>query len=193
LSVIRDLLLAPNQLTLLRLIFVPLIIICITDGRWHVALALFILAGLSDGLDGLLARWLNQQSVLGQYLDPIADKLLLSTLFLVLSIEHKIPWRYTVLVFSRDACIVLTTAILYAVVSFRQFRPSVYGKINTAAQIGAIFFVLLYQIDRALWVFWVRRGFLWLTLIFTLISGIHYAIVTGQRLRQTQTRSTSAR
>lgn len=188
---LRDLLLAPNQITLLRLIFVPLIIICVADRRWKTALGLFVAAGLSDCLDGLVARALNQRTVLGQYLDPIADKLLLSTLFLVLSIEHKIAWRYTVLVFSRDVCIVLTTAILYMVVNYRQFRPSVFGKINTMAQIGAVFFVLLYQINHQAWVYWARRGFLYLTLFFTLLSGIHYAVITSQRLRQWQARGTA--
>lgn len=189
---IRDLLLAPNQLTLLRLIFVPLIILCILDGRWRVALGLFVAAGLSDSLDGVLARKLNQRTALGQFLDPVADKLLLSTLFLVLSIEHKIPWRYTVLVFSRDVCIVLTTAILYVVAAYRQFRPSIFSKINTVSQIGALFFVLVRQIAPVVWVIWLCRGFLWLTFTFTLVSGIHYAIMTGQRLRETQPRGTTS-
>ena len=89
---------APNQLTLLRMLFLPFIVINLVDDHYTTALILFVLAGISDGLDGLLARRLHQQTLLGQYLDPIADKLLLSTLFLVLSILHKIPWstRYGV-------------------------------------------------------------------------------------------------
>ena len=102
-----------------------------------------IAAGLSDALDGWLARVLNQRTLLGQYLDPIADKLLLSSLFLVLSIARKIPWKYTVLVLSRDVCILATAMALYATVGFRDFRPSVFGKINTVCQIGAVFFVVL--------------------------------------------------
>src|SRR6202163_2914880 len=85
--------------------FLPFIVINLVEGHYSSALILFVLAGLSDGLDGLLARTLKQQTVLGQYLDPIADKLLLSTMFLVLSILHKIPWKFTVLVFSRDLTI----------------------------------------------------------------------------------------
>lgn len=190
---IRDLMLAPNQLTLLRLVFVPFIIINVLDGNWHWALVLFVLAGLSDGLDGLLARKLNQQSVLGQYLDPIADKFLLSSLFLVLSFAHQIPWRFTVLVFSRDVFLLITSALLYVVVSYRDFRPSIFGKLNTTAQICAVFFVLLGQVLPHLhWLFWVRRGFLWMTFAFTLISGIHYVILTEQRMDQ-QARGISAR
>jgi len=176
----------------MRLVFVPLIILCVLDKRWKTALGLFIAAGLSDGLDGLAARLLNQRTVLGQYLDPIADKLLLSSLFLVLSIEHKIAWRYTVLVFSRDVCIVLITAILYMVVNYRQFRPSIYGKINTVAQIAALFFVLLFQVDNAPWIYWTRRGFLWATMFFTLLSGIHYAVLTSRQVRQWQARVNAA-
>ena len=84
--------------------------------------------------------------MLGQYLDPIADKLLLSSLFLVLSIAHKIPWKYTVLVLSRDVCILATCMALYATVGFRDFRPSIFGKINTVCQIAAVFFVVLAQV-----------------------------------------------
>lgn len=190
---IRQLLTAPNQLTLMRLIFVPFIIICVTDNRWTWALVLFVLAGLSDGLDGLLARALHQKTTLGQYLDPIADKFLLSALFLVLSIIHKIPWRYTVLVFSRDICILLTAAVLWAAAGYRNFKPSIFGKLNTTAQIGALFFVILYQVNREPWVFWARRSLLWATLVFTLLSGIHYVIVTGQRMREQPARGTGAR
>jgi cardiolipin synthase len=182
--VLQELKLAPNQLTLLRLIFVPLILACVIEGRWKIAIILFVAAGVSDSLDGVLARWLNQRSQLGQYLDPIADKLLLSTLFLLLSILHKIPWGVTALVFLRDVCIVLITTVLYAAANYRKFRPSVFSKINTVAQIAALFFVLLYQLEKADWVFWARRGFLWATLVFTLVSGIHYAVVTSRCVRE---------
>ena len=84
---------APNQITLLRLIFIPFVIISVFDAHWRWALALLLAAAASDALDGLLARTLKQQTLLGQYLDPIADKLLLSSLFLVLSFVKKIPWR----------------------------------------------------------------------------------------------------
>jgi cardiolipin synthase len=187
--VIRDLRLAPNQLTLLRLIFVPFIVMNVFDRHWRVALLLFVLAGISDGLDGLLARLLHQKTVLGQYLDPIADKILLSGLFLVLSLVQKIPWRYTALVFSRDICIMATAAVLYTVANFRDFRPSMLGKANTGAQVGALFFVLLSQVFRTDWIVATKHGFLWLVFALTLGSGIHYTFVIGQRLK-THARST---
>ncbi len=137
---------APNQLTLLRMVFVPFIVIHLVEGHYLWALVVFVIAGFSDGLDGLLARTLHQQTLLGQYLDPIADKLLLSTMFLVLSILHKIPWKFTVLVFSRDISILAASAVLFAIAGLRNFRPSIFGKANTFSQISAVFFVLLFEI-----------------------------------------------
>jgi cardiolipin synthase (CMP-forming) len=173
---------APNQLTLLRLIFIPFVIINILDANYGWALILFVLAGLSDALDGTLARLLNQRTTLGTYLDPIADKLLLSSVFLVLSFTGQIAWKYTVLVFSRDIGILVVSAVLYATTSLRDFRPSIFGKINTGAQVGAVFFVMLSRVDQSWWIMMTRRSFLWGTFAFTLISGIHYIILTGQRL-----------
>ena len=174
---------APNQLTLLRMMFVPFIVINLVEGHYHWALALFVLAGLSDGLDGLLARILKQQTVLGQYLDPIADKFLLSTMFMVLAILHKIPWKYTVLVFSRDISILSASAVLYAIAGLRDFRPSIFGKANTLAQVAAIFFVMLFQVDRAQWVWIARTTFLHATVAFTIVSALHYVFLVEQRLR----------
>jgi cardiolipin synthase (CMP-forming) len=178
-----QLLTAPNQLTLLRMMFLPFIVIHLVAGHYFWALSLFVLAGLSDGLDGLLARTLKQQTVLGQYLDPIADKLLLSTMFLVLSILHRIPWKFTVLVFSRDISILAASAVLYAIAGLRDFRPSIFGKANTFAQVAAVFFVLLLEVNHARWVSIARLTFLRATFIFTIISAMHYVLIVGQRLR----------
>jgi cardiolipin synthase (CMP-forming) len=180
---LSQLLTAPNQLTLLRMLFLPFIVNSFLDQHYTTALVLFVLAGLSDGLDGLLARQLHQQTVLGQYLDPIADKLLLSTLFLVLSALHKIPWKYTVMVFSRDMAILATSAVLYTIAGLRNFSPSIFGKANTCAQIGAIFFVMLLQIYPAQWVWMARTVLLWATFAFTGISWVHYALLVQTRLR----------
>jgi len=174
---------APNQLTLLRMIFVPFIVIHLVDGRYLWALCVFVAAGFSDGLDGLLARTLHQQTLLGQYLDPIADKLLLSTMFLVLSILHKIAWKYTVVVFSRDISILAASAVLFAIAGLRDFRPSIFGKANTFSQIAAVFFVLLHEIYGARWVWIARVEFLRATFIFTILSALHYVILVQQRLR----------
>jgi len=174
---------APNQLTLLRMVFLPFIVIKIVEGKYWWALILFVLAGLSDGLDGLLARRLKQQTTLGQYLDPIADKLLLSTMFLVLAVLHKIPWKYTVLVFSRDLSILSASVVLYAIAGLRDFSPSIFGKANTFAQILAIFFALLFEVDHLRWIWVARMTFLHATAAFTIVSGVHYVFLVGHRLR----------
>ncbi|MFZ0804233.1 MAG: CDP-alcohol phosphatidyltransferase family protein [Terriglobales bacterium] len=179
---LSQLLTYPNQLTLLRMTFLPFIVIKLVDGRYGVALILFVLAGMSDGLDGLVARALKQQTTLGQYLDPIADKLLLSTVFLVLSILHKIPWKFTVVVFSRDISILAASTVLFAIAGLRDFRPSVFGKANTFAQVAAVFFVLLLQIKAERWVAIARLTFLRATFTFTIISAIHYVFLVGKRL-----------
>ena len=184
---------APNQLTLLRLMFIPFVIINVFDGNWDWALGLLIVAGVSDGLDGLLARLLNQQTMLGEYLDPIADKLLLSSLFLVLSFVKKIPWKYTIIVFSRDLIIVSTCMVLYATVGMRDFRPSIFGKTSTFCQIATVFFVVLAQVATQPWVVMVERGFLYATFVFTTISGVHYVIRTGHRLRHGEPRAPAVR
>jgi cardiolipin synthase len=180
---LSQLLTAPNQLTLLRMMFLPFIVINLVGRSYTWALTLFVLAGLSDALDGLLARKLKQQTVLGQYLDPIADKLLLSTMFLVLSILHKIPWKFTVLVFSRDITILFASAVLYAIAGLRDFRPSIFGKANTFAQVAAVFFVMLLEVDHSRWVWIARLTFLRATFAFTIISGLHYILLVGHRLR----------
>ncbi len=177
---------APNQITLLRLLFIPFVIIAVFDAHWRWALGLLIAAAFSDALDGLLARTLHQQTLLGLYLDPIADKMLLSSLFLVLSFVKKIPWKYTVLVFTRDIGIVLTAVVLYAAVGFRDFRPSIFGKINTACQIATVWFVVLAQVVEAQWLAMIVKALLYATFTFTTISAVHYVLLTGQRLRSEQ-------
>ena len=189
---IKQLRSAPNQLTMLRLIFVPFIVNAVIDDNYGTALILFILAGISDGLDGVLARALKQRTRLGEYLDPIADKLLLSSLFFVLSIMHKIPWRVTVLVFSRDVGILVVAAVLYATTSLRDFRPSLFGKANTVTQIATLALVLLAEVYPAAWIVAFRQAGLWLTFGLTLISWLHYTLTLPHRMRANNARMTES-
>ncbi len=129
---------APNLLTLARLFSLPFLVIAILDNHWNTAFALMMFAGVSDGFDGLIARKFHQQTTLGLYLDPIADKLLLSTLFITLTIIGDIPRYVTILVFSRDFGILLISILLFATNTLRDFRPSFLGKINTFLQIIAV-------------------------------------------------------
>ena len=137
---------APNLLTLLRLFIIPYLVIEILGQHYLAAFALFLLAGLSDGLDGLLARWLEQRTTLGLYLDPIADKLLLSTLFLTLTHVGLIPQYVTVLVFSRDFGILLIATLLFATGTLRDFHPSFLGKANTFIQIAGLTVILAQRV-----------------------------------------------
>src|ERR1039458_4965174 len=148
---------APNMLTLMRICLAPFLVAAILEGHFLLSFILFVAAGLTDALDGLLARLLKQRSMLGQYLDPVADKLLLSTLFLVLFYKGLMPGTVTVLVFGRDVGILLVAAILYAAVGRREFHPSIYGKASHSTQLGSVAAVLLHQLTPALWVAVLRQ------------------------------------
>ena len=137
---------APNMLTMLRLFALPFLVITIMDGRWTLGFSLMMLAGITDAFDGLLARWLHQHTRLGQYLDPIADKLLLSTLFLTLTHAGLIQRYVAVLVFSRDLGILLISTLLFVTNTLKDFRPSFFGKINTFVQIVAVVAVMASQV-----------------------------------------------
>ncbi|MHB1021318.1 MAG: CDP-alcohol phosphatidyltransferase family protein [Acidobacteriaceae bacterium] len=173
---------APNQLTLLRLCIIPFLVNAVLEGDFRIAFVLFVLAGISDGLDGLLARWLKQRTVLGQYLDPIADKLLLSTLFLVLTRVGLVRRYITVLVFSRDLGILVVATLLFAIAGLRDFRPSILGKANTLAQIAALTAVLFSQLYAPMWLILLRRGAMICTVVLTVASGFHYVWLVGRRL-----------
>ncbi len=173
---------APNLLTLMRICMAPFLVVAILEGHFLLGFSLFVAAGLTDALDGLLARALKQRSILGHYLDPVADKLLLSTLFLVLFYKGLMPTTVTVLVFSRDVAILLVAAILYAAVGRREFHPSVFGKANTLAQIGAVAAVLLHQVTPGwYWVAIARQVALGATIVLTVASGLHYAWLASRR------------
>jgi cardiolipin synthase (CMP-forming) len=172
---------APNLLTILRICLAPFLVAAILEGHYQLSFVLFVAAGLTDALDGLLARWLKQRSMLGHYLDPVADKLLLSTLFLVLLHKGLMPVTVTVLVFGRDVAILLVAALLYAAVGRREFHPSVFGKANTLAQIAAVAAVLLHQLTDAYWVIMFRVVALDATIALTIASGLHYAWMVSRR------------
>ena len=173
---------APNLLTLLRICVAPFLVAAILESRFALSFGLFLVAGLTDALDGALARVLKQRSQLGEYLDPVADKLLLSTLFVVLTHMGLIPARVTVLVFGRDVGILVVSAILYAAVGRREFIPSLLGKANTLLQVSAVAAVLLYQLNTAAWVAEVRMLTLDGTMALTVISGLHYAWTVSRRV-----------
>ena len=184
---------APNLLTLARICMAPFLVAAILEDRYTLSFYVFLAAGLTDALDGALARILKQRTMLGQYLDPVADKLLLSTLFLVLMHKGLIPARVTVMVFGRDVGILLVAAILYAAVGRREFTPSIFGKANTLAQIAAVAAVLLFQLTEVHWVAEVRLIALDATMLLTVVSGLHYAWLVSRRIGIPVTGSPGAR
>jgi cardiolipin synthase len=166
-----------NQLTLLRMLLIPAFVILVVYGHLGWALFVFAVAGLTDGLDGLIARWSDQRTSLGAWLDPMADKLLLVTTFIVLTVpglglENRLPIWLTVLVISRDVVIVLTVAIVNLAIGPRTFRPSLYGKIATAT----------YILTAVVAMFFNYRGyhsllfdaFVYASLVATVVSSLHY-------------------
>ncbi len=155
---LSTLLTAPNQLTLVRMLFLPFIIINLLNHHYSWALGLFVAAGISDGLDGVLARKLKQQTML-------------------------------------DISILAVSAVLYAIAGLRDFRPSIFGKANTFAQVTAVFFVLLFDLEPLRWVWIARTVFLRAVFAFTIISAVHYLFLVQKRLRdhgQTQGQLPSA-
>jgi cardiolipin synthase len=184
---------APNLLTLLRICMAPFLVAAILGGHYALGFWLFLAAGVTDALDGVLARVLEQRSMFGHYLDPVADKLLLSTLFLVLLHKGLMPMTVTVLVFGRDVGILLVAAILYAAVGRREFPPSIFGKANTLAQVGAVAVVLLHQLTAASWVKDLRTVLLDATMTLTVASGLHYAWLVSRRQGAAQPNGGSAK
>jgi cardiolipin synthase len=172
----------PNQLTFLRLAFLPFFIIAIKYERYTIALGILVIAGLSDGLDGLLARNLNQRTPLGAYLDPIADKLLLSSSYFVLALKGKISWWLAILVLGRDVLLLAACAVILLVVGYRPFPPSVWGKATTFFEILLIVMVLVLTFwqPQTLWI--ARKLCGYLVAAFVIISGFHYSVVVSRRL-----------
>jgi cardiolipin synthase len=179
----------PNQLTFLRLGFLPFFIISIHYRRYDVALAVLIIAALTDALDGLLARSLNQKTALGAYLDPIADKLLLSASFVVLAFNGKIRWWLATLVLSRDILLLTSAAVILVVAGYRPFPPSIYGKLTTAVQILLVFAVVLLAVADWPWLQDFTTILRYIVAAFTVFSGFHYSIVVARRLSDQQGRA----
>ncbi len=173
----------PNLLTMLRLFTLPFLVIEILDAHWRLAFLLLWIAGISDGLDGLMARLLRQHTALGLYLDPIADKALLSTLFVVLTHVGVIPRYVTVLVFSRDLGILIISTLLYITNILRDFRPSWLGKASTGVQIVAVLIVMTVQLAPHSGLGEPKHLILRLVAILAPLSAAQYAWTTLRKVQ----------
>ncbi len=172
----------PNQITLLRLGFLPLFLILIVYEHYRWALLILVLAGLSDGIDGLLARRLNQKSSIGAYLDPIADKLLLSSSFVILAMERITPWWLTIMVLSRDILLLIVAAVIILISGYRPFPPSLLGKATTFFQIILVFAAIFAAAYPYPSLPEINRVLAYFVAGLTTISGFHYSFVTARRL-----------
>ena len=179
-----------NQLTILRMLLIPAFVILLVYGYRGWALITFMVAGLTDLLDGLIARLAGEKTTLGAWLDPMADKLLLVTMFIVLTLPgiglaNQLPIWFTILVISRDVAIVATVAVVNLAVGPRTFRPSIFGKIATATYIVTgvvtLYFNYLGQTTP------IVDLFVYASLAITLISAFHYLIQVA-RIGQSQAR-----
>jgi cardiolipin synthase (CMP-forming) len=172
----------PNQITLLRLGFLPFFLILISYEQYRWALLVLVVAGLSDGIDGLLARKLNQRSALGAYLDPIADKLLLSSSFIILAFKQKLAWWLTIIVLSRDVLILMVAVVILLISGYRPFPPSIYGKLTTALQILLVFMVVSSAAYPHPAFTPVNRFLIYAVTGVTVFSAFHYSFTTSRRL-----------
>ena len=171
-----------NQLTLLRLALIPFFVLAVLEQQPLLALGLFVAAVVSDALDGLLARVLNQRTALGAYLDPIADKLLLSTAFVVLAFQGSMPWKLTILVLGRDILILTIAGVILLATGFRPFPPSVYGKACTVVESATVLAVLLADVRSAASLATAKNLLFWLTAALVVMSGLNYVYRIGKML-----------
>jgi cardiolipin synthase (CMP-forming) len=170
-----------NQITILRLIFVPLFVILVVGHHDAGALIVLAAAALSDVLDGKVARALKQVTPLGIALDPIADKVLLSTVFLTLSFRGDLPWWLTIVVLSRDAGILIIALLIILVAGYRPFHPTILGKASTVVQVITVF-AALSLLAHMPWVNGLIVDIcIYLTTFFTVASGLHYVVVARHR------------
>jgi cardiolipin synthase (CMP-forming) len=172
----------PNQITILRLGFLPFSLILISYEQYRWALAVLVVAGLSDAIDGILARKLNQRSAIGAYLDPIADKLLLSSSFVVLAFKKQIAWWLTIIVLSRDVLILIVAAVIILIAGYRPFPPSLLGKATTMFQIILVFTVVLGAAYPISALTAVNTGLIYLVAGLAIVSGFHYSVAIARGL-----------
>jgi len=167
-----------NQLTILRMIFIPCFVLLLIYNHPKTAVMVFVLAGLTDGLDGLLARKFQQKTVLGSFLDPMADKLMLTSAFITLTVpsvpvSYHIPIWLTVTSISRDLLIALASLVIYLQTGHKQFSPSFLGKCTTAFQLITVALVMAANLTAIFTP--ILDTLILATLLITVASGLHYS------------------
>jgi cardiolipin synthase len=163
-----------NLLTAVRLLLAPFIARAILDRRHALALTLFLIAGTTDILDGTWARRFGSITQAGAYLDPIADKILLSSIYISLAAIGSVPWWFVGIIFGRDLFLLASSGAAILFTRMRRFPPSAWGKVSTFCQIstGVTFMVRNAVSSPALE--WLAAALIWPTVLITVGSGIHY-------------------
>jgi len=170
----------PNVLTLIRISLVPVVVIFLIQGLFLDALIVFAIAGITDALDGFFARILKQKTVLGSYMDPLADKALIISSFVALSILGMIPAWITVIIVSRDFIILLGVSVLFFMSVSFEIRPAFVSKITTVLQLLTVFSVLIVRYLPGNFYYQLVEVVYWVTALFTVASGLNY-VVKGVR------------
>ncbi|MEP6923314.1 MAG: CDP-alcohol phosphatidyltransferase family protein [Pyrinomonadaceae bacterium] len=180
----------PNLLTLLRILLVPVFVSQLYYQYFDWALATFFLAGASDAVDGFIARRFNQSSELGKVLDPIADKLMMTTAFIVLAmpqlVPHSrnlpVPFWLTAAVITRDVLIMVVAGAIFFTTGFRRFRPSIWGKLSTTIQACAVLLILVATNFPFVGDFYLPFVYL-IVFLFAAISGLHYIFFVSNLMK----------
>lgn len=165
----------PNFLTVMRILLIPLLVILIIDDNLRGALLVFMIAGASDAADGFIARYFNQKTEFGAYIDPIADKLLLCTSYVTLAILHQVPAWLTVLVVSRDIIILAGIGLLLLTDKRVHIAPSMDSKVTTLMQLLTVLYIFLEEVFSLTPL--PKTYLFFLTALVTLFSGLHYVFI----------------
>lgn len=179
----------PNILTFMRMGLIPVFVSLVYYGYSKWALAVFLIAGISDGIDGFLARKFNQESELGTIIDPIADKLLMTVAFIILTIPNvlpqtrhlPIPFWVTASVIGRDVLIITIAAAINIITGFRGFKPSFWGKVSTLVQVIGISLVMLAAVTGYS-IFLPTTYFIIVLLV--VVSGVHYVFQVASLMKK---------
>jgi cardiolipin synthase len=179
----------PNLLTFLRMALIPIFASLLFYGLDKWALVVFIVAGISDGIDGFLARRFKQESELGTIIDPIADKLLMTTAFIILSIPNvlppvrhlPVPFWVTITVIGRDVLIMTVAAAINIITGFRGFKPSFLGKLSTLVQVLAVALILLSAV--AGYSFYLPTTYT-VVVLLAFVSGVHYIFQVARLMKE---------
>lgn len=169
----------PNFITLIRILLIPVLVIFLMEGRMGLALLTFVIASLSDALDGFIARLFKQKTHLGAFIDPIADKLLLTTSYITLAIYSMVPGWLAVLVVSRDIIIITGIGVLMLNNKPLEIKPTIDSKLTTFMQLATICFIL--ATDYLSEILFMQMPLIFITAAITLYSGAHYIII-GSRI-----------